>query len=83
MAGFGRGGRGAALRKLLEEPPRKPGVSSSDGDQNGKNGGHPGAEASSKKPSPPPPSLSFGRGFATLSKEGKLAQGCYKYNLLL
>lgn len=69
MAGFGRGGRGAALRKLLEEPPRKPGLSSSDGDQNGKNGGHPGAEASSKKPSPPPPSLSFGRGFATLSKE--------------
>lgn len=70
MSGFGRGGRGAALLKLLEEPPRKPGSSSNGGQNGGKNGGQQqGAETIPKKP--PPTGLSFGRGFAPLSKEGK------------
>ncbi|PIK51000.1 putative seali [Apostichopus japonicus] len=73
MSGFGRGGRGAALLKLLEEPPRKPGSSSNGGQNGGKNGGQQqGAEAIPKKP--PPTGLSFGRGFAPLSKEEPKAE---------
>ena len=35
MAGYGRGGRGAALFKLLEEPPRAPGAQARESETSG------------------------------------------------
>lgn len=68
MAGFGRGGRGAALLKLLEEPPRKPGSSNGEG-KNGQT-----TTPSPTQPTPAAPTMSFGRGFgAAKAKDlGKL-----------
>ena len=47
MAGYGRGGRGAALFKLLEEPPRAPGAQARENEGNN--------EIKRKTPSPPGP----------------------------
>ncbi|KAJ8023000.1 Piwi-like protein 2 [Holothuria leucospilota] len=58
MAGFGRGGRGAALLKLLEEPPRKPGSSNGEG-KSGQT-----TTPSPTQPTSTAPTMSFGRGFA-------------------
>ena len=49
--GFGRGGRGAALLKLLEQPMRLPGQTQATPTQQG--GSSPGSESSSVS-SPPP-----------------------------
>lgn len=56
MAGYGRGGRGAALFKLLEEPPRAPGAQARESEASGET-------TQRKTPSPPGPGhVPAGRG---------------------
>ncbi|XP_072051349.1 piwi-like protein 1 [Amphiura filiformis] len=55
MAGYGRGGRGAALFKLLEEPPRAPGAQARESETS--------AETGQQRSSPPQPGhVPTGRG---------------------
>nr|NP_001107667.1 seali [Strongylocentrotus purpuratus]ABY58155.1 seali [Strongylocentrotus purpuratus] len=65
MAGFGRGGRGAALLKLLEEPQRRPGQNgdNTNGDKvEGKPASRPDTAPAPGAPKPGAPKPAFGRG---------------------
>ncbi|XP_071483412.1 piwi-like protein 1 [Diadema antillarum] len=70
MSGFGRGGRGAALLKLLEDPPRRPGEQN--GKQNdGKTAQRPTASGSEPAAMPKP---AFGRGLQFTPQQEKMKQ---------